>query len=147
MEPWCRTLMYQTFESQPGDGKIFRWTQKPGFLPNTLQGRVNCFLPVRIHIPPWCKLFRRAFLNRHHMEFCDAPVAPDVSFHFQCLIAARRYVLLPNILYHYRNKPGSIDHAKGLVLVERYAVATARMMENVTAWLQQEEAFPNELQM
>ena len=97
-----------------------------------------------MHIAPWSKLFRHTFLNQHHLEFCDVPVAPDVSFHFQCVLAARKYLLLPDLLYHYRNRPDSIDHTKGLDRAERYAVAMARMMENVTMWLQQEPAFPGE---
>lgn len=135
---------FQEFRQQPGDGRGYRWTKKAGLLQGGLQQRVDCFVPVRMHIAPWSKLFRRAFLDAHHLTFCDVPVAPDVSFHFECLITARRYVLLPDILYHYRLRSESIDHAEGLVRAERYAVATARMMEHVTAWLQQEPAFRGE---
>jgi len=135
---------YQTFKEKLGDGNIYRWTKESGLLLNGFQKRTNYFLPVRIHIAPWCKLFRRTFLNQYHIEFYDMPTAEDVSFHFQCLLLARRYVLLPDILYHYRNRPNSVDGVRGLVRAERYAVATARMMEHVTAWLQQEPAFRGE---
>ena len=132
---------FWTFSESIQDGKRYAWTQRPGFLPDTLTGRMQCFLPVRMHIAPWSKLFRRAFLNEHRIDFFDVPVAPDVCFHYECVLTARRYLLLPDVLYHYRQRAASIESVKGLQRAERYAVAMARSLEAFTAWLRQEPMF------
>ncbi len=126
-----------------GQGRRFSWTQKRGLLPNDLQSRVNFFLPVRMHIAPWGKLFRKAFLDEHRMEFYIVPIAEDVSFFYQGLLVAGRYAVIPEILYQYRIREGSLDHAKGATRSERHAVAAARALEGFSRWIEREPAFEN----
>ena len=132
---------YQTHPESQEEGKVFAWTQKPVFLPDTLQGRVNTFLPLRIHLAQWCKIFRRAFLDEHRLSFFDVPVAPDVSFHFKCVLTAKKYLVLPDILYHYRVHPGSVDSVRGIERAERYTIAIARILEEFSTWVKQEPLF------
>ena len=124
-----------------GKGRRFFWTQKPGLLPNDLQSRVNCFLPLRMHIPPWGKLFRKAFLDEHHMEFYNMPLAEDVSFFYQGLLVAGRYALIPEILYQYRIREGSLDHAEPEMRSKRYALAAARALAGFSKWISEESSF------
>lgn len=132
---------FRTFSEKMEDGKVFAWTRRPGFLPGTLTGRMQHFLPVRIHIAPWSKLFRRDFLNMHHIDFFDVPVAPDVCFHYQCVLTAWRYLVIPDILYYYRQRQDSVESVQGLQRAERYAVAMARILDAFTEWLRQEKMF------
>ena len=132
---------FQEFFKATGDGNVFSWTRENAFLPDTLQGRVRCFLPVRIHIAPWCKLFRHTFLDQQHLQFYDVPVADDVCFHYQCLLTAQHYLLLPDVLYDYRQRAGSIANVQGLRRAERYAIAAARVLDAFSSWMQGEAAF------
>lgn len=137
---------FHEFSRTPGDGDVVRWTEQPGFIPAKLQVRMNFFLPLRVHIAPWSKLFRKDFLDRHHLAFPTTPVANDVCFHYQCLLTAERYLVLPpGDLYNYRvERAGSLQSVEGLRRAERYAVSMARSLEAFMAWAQQEEALSAE---
>lgn len=138
---------FQEFSAQPGDGQVWQWVKEPIMLSPAVEDRVHCFVPmVRLHIAPWCKLYRRAFLDAHRMVFYDMPVAEDVSFHYQGLLAAGRYAVLPDILYHYRVRPISRDHAPDAVQrVQSYVIASARTMEQFSAWLRKEPRFSEDV--
>ena len=135
---------YQTFYENPGDGTVIQGYQSVEQLPENLQSRVEFFFHGRVHLAPWCKLLRKAFLDEHHIEFYEMPVAPDVSFHYQCLLTAPRYVLIPDVLYHYRQRPGSIVTVGGMERVRRYAVAMARAVEEISRWARGETLFSDE---
>ena len=133
---------YQMFSEQLGDGRTFVWTQEAEFLSTEILARLDWFVPrARLHIAPWCKLFRKAYLDAHRMMFYDMPVAEDVCFHYQGLLSAARYVVLTDILYHYRVHRDSIMDVKGEQRAERYAVAIARSLEKFSDWMQQEPLF------
>ena len=130
---------FQQFTAEPGDGAVAAWTDVPLMLSDAILDRLHRFAPsVRLHIAPWCKLYRRSFLDEHHMVFYDMPVADDVCFHLQGLLVAERYAVLPNPLYHYRVRAGSIASVKGTKRIERYAVALARALEQFGRWMEQE---------
>ena len=78
----------------------------------------------------------------HHIDFFDVPVAPDVCFHYQCVLTAWRYLVIPDILYYYRQRQDSVESVQGLQRAERYAVAMARILDAFTEWLRQEKMFP-----
>ena len=134
---------FETFAEGREERNTYAWTKRPGFLLDTMTNRMQYFLPVRLHIAPWGKLYRRAFLNLHRLEFPEVPVAEDVAFHYACVLTAQRYLVIPDTPYYYRQRAGSIDSVQGLQRAERYAVAMARSLEAFTAWLQQEPMFPD----
>lgn len=133
---------FQEFAAQPGDGRAWSWVTEPTMLSTDLGTRVDCFVPyVRLHIAAWCKLYRRAFLDAHHLVFCDVSLAEDICYHYQCLLTAARYAVLPDILYHYRVRAASLDHAqRGVQRARSYVVTLARTMESFTAWMAHEPA-------
>ena len=136
---------FQQFVDRPGDGQVFSWTNVPVMLPDVILDRLHCFVPsVLLHIAPWCKLYRRSFLDAHRMVFYDMPVADDVCFHLQGLLVAKRYAVLPNPLYHYRMRAGSIANVKGTQRIERYIVALARALEQFGRWMEQEPSLADE---
>ncbi len=133
---------FQEFAETPGDGDVYRLTKEPAILSDDIAERAGYFVPLRLHIAPWSKIFRRSFLDRHRMLYYDVPVADDVCFHYQCLLAAQRYAVLPEILYQYRkNRKGSVQSVQGFQRAERYAVSMARSLEEFSDWAQQEERF------
>ena len=69
------------------------------------------------------------------------PLAEDVSFFYQGLLVAGRYAVIPEILYRYRIREGSLDHAKGEIRSERHAIAAARALASFSKWIVGEPAF------
>ena len=58
----------------------------------------------------WSKLFKREFIIKNHILFPDLFSAEDMIFCFKCLCLAKNYVRVPNVVYFYRIRQGSIAH-------------------------------------
>lgn len=127
---------YQEFQKQPGVGDKVVRQPTPTWLGSSMSERVHALMPPRVHIAQWCKLYRRELLNAHRLAFVSTPLAPDLTFHVKCLLVAKRYRAIPQILYHYRLRPDSMDRVKGLERAKRYAVSMARFFEDFAAWMQ-----------
>ncbi len=61
----------------------------------------------------WSKFFRVDFLNRYDFRFPDGLQFDDNVYHWKVLLAANRVVVLPEKLYRYRMRPGSIMWHRG----------------------------------
>ena len=57
-----------------------------------------------------CKLYRREFLIKNKIQFPQSKVWEDMLFSFQCVVLAKNYVRVPNIIYYYRNRQDSLSH-------------------------------------
>ena len=129
---------YQDFSETPRDGEVMVWTEAPAWLGRTAEDRLHAFQPVRVHIAPWSKLYRKAFLDAHRMMFSSPGVAPDLLFHLECLLTCDHYLVVPQVLYHYRVRSDSLEHAKGQERAARYAQAVPALMTSFDAWAQGE---------
>ena len=104
----------------------------------SLSKRLALYSPLRLHISPWGKLYRRDFLEKMKMRFHAARVAFDVLFHYQGLITAPRYVGLPLRLYHYRERVASYSHKiKFPREVEEYFSTMIRHTKLLADWLRE----------
>lgn len=56
----------------------------------------------------WSALWRRAFLEEHHISFKEGIIHEDHLFSFQAYMAADRVMRIPNKLYHRRVREDSI---------------------------------------
>ena len=56
------------------------------------------------------KLIRRDFLIKNKIEFPPLSVWEDLIFAFQCVVLAKNYVRVPNVIYYYRNRKDSLSH-------------------------------------
>lgn len=61
----------------------------------------------------WSKFFDMAFLRKHAFRFPDGLQFDDNLYHWKVLIAADKVVLLPQKLYQYRMRSGSIMWHRG----------------------------------
>ena len=61
---------------------------------------------------PWCKLYRKSFIDSYDDFKFDLGVAfDDVPFHVKSLIRARKISFVNEYLYHYRfDNPNSVNH-------------------------------------
>lgn len=53
-------------------------------------------------------LFRREFLVEHEIKYQDIKVTQDFWFDMQCFLHGARFFLVPEPLYYYRARPGSL---------------------------------------
>lgn len=83
----------------------------------------------------WPKLYRRAFLRQHCIEFEDGMNSyEDICFHFSVLLKAERISLLDDKLFFYRqNRPGQISGRTNRKIFEVFDVFK-KIHENLTAW-------------
>ena len=58
----------------------------------------------------WSKLFKRDFMIKNNIVFPDLFSADDMVVCFKALCLAKNYVRIPNIIYFYRIRQGSIAH-------------------------------------
>lgn len=56
------------------------------------------------------KLFRRKFLVDKKIKFPAVSTFEDFVFAFECLVAAKNYVRVPFVSYHYRVRGDSLSH-------------------------------------
>ena len=83
----------------------------------------------------WTKLYRRAFLHKHAIEFEDGMNSyEDICFHFSVLLKATSISLLDDVLFFYRqNRPGQISGRTSRKIFEVFAVFQ-KIQENLAAW-------------
>ncbi|MDD6128684.1 MAG: glycosyltransferase family 2 protein [Veillonellaceae bacterium] len=135
---------HQDFSEQPGDGNIMVRTREPAWLGRTVEDRLHAFLPMRVDIPPWSKLYRKSFLDMHRIAFASPGIAPDLTFHLECLLACDRYLVVPHVLYHYRVRPDSLEHAQGRERAARYAKVVPTLMTAFDAWARSDSVMEDE---
>ncbi len=50
---------------------------------------------------PWNKLYRKAFLEEHHLQFPDVRRLEDTSFNIDCVRCADTFLFNPQVYYYY----------------------------------------------
>ena len=136
---------YRTFADDNGGEKtIARWrnTDQPLFVDASLEHRIALFISLKLHIAPWGKLYRADFIKSKKLKFYDAPLVPDLLFFYQSLLAAKRYLVLPETLYNYRLRYDSASHIKRFPEQTReYFAAMVKQMDHLAAWLKESGMF------
>ena len=56
------------------------------------------------------KLFRRDFLVKNNIQFPHITAWEDLVFAFTCMLRAKNYVRVPNVIYYYRIRKDSLSH-------------------------------------
>ena len=72
--------------------------------------RVTAFTRKRFLWWACNKLFRRKFLVDNEIQFPVVSTFEDFVFAFECLVAAKNYVRVPFVNYHYRIRENSLSH-------------------------------------
>ncbi|MCL2115026.1 MAG: glycosyltransferase [Methanobrevibacter sp.] len=63
---------------------------------------------------PWYKFYKSKFLNKYNFYFKENITYPDVPFHVQVLLRAKRLSFCPENLYFYRR-----DHQESMLLISK----------------------------
>ena len=86
------------------------FVDKPTLISEKLFDRLDQYGKGRFYWNTWSKFFRRDFIIKNHILFPDLISAEDMIFCFKCLCLAKNYVRIPNVIYFYRIRQGSIAH-------------------------------------
>ena len=99
----------------PKDGWNLRLATKGNFeevsevciMSSDINERVDKFISFKMRWPPWTQLIRRDLLMENNLIFSNLSIAYDVIFTAQLLLAAKTFVLIPDIFYIQRARPTS----------------------------------------
>ena len=62
-----------------------------------------------VNVQVWMYAFRKDFLDSEHLRFKEGILHEDVEFMPRVLLKARRVLSVPDVLYHYKIRKGSIS--------------------------------------
>ena len=84
---------------------------KAAFLPNDINERMKIFCNNFVRVMGWLKFVRRDFLVENRITFQeDVPASQDIIWTIELLFYAKRYLLIPQPLYVYRQRANSVSH-------------------------------------
>lgn len=105
------------FAFKDGENQIVKATfqktcfvDKPTFETMDTAERVKEFMNYGFLWWGQCKLIRRDFLIKNKIQFPQSKVWEDMIFVFQCVILAKNYVRVPNVVHFYRVRNDSLSH-------------------------------------
>lgn len=89
-----------------------KFVSEPVVEPYDITKRITDFHNFRYIWSAWAKLIRREFLEENQIKFPEILNTEDFIFAIFCLVCAKKYVRVPNVINIYRYRPGSIGHTK-----------------------------------
>lgn len=75
---------------------------------HALESRIVPFVCI------WQRCYRREFLMANHLQFREGILHEDNEFTPRVCLRAKSVKVIPDVLYHYRVRPGSIMTTRGL---------------------------------
>ena len=105
------------FQFNDGEDKFVKSTfqrtafvDKPTLETLDIAERVKKFIAYGFLWWGQCKLYRSDFLVKNKIQFPQSKVWEDMVFIFQCVVLAKKYVRVPNVIYYYRGRNDSLSH-------------------------------------
>ena len=95
-----------TWERQDENGFVNKNTP----ISEDIVDRLKRYSQGQFYWNTWSKLFKREFIIKNNIVFPDLFSAEDMVVCFKALCLAKNYVRIPNIVYFYRIRQGSIAH-------------------------------------
>lgn len=100
----CRRTDNDTYDIlQPEDNNGWDY-----FIQHALESRIVPFVCV------WQRCYRREFLMANHLLFYEGILHEDNEFTPRACLKAKAVKVIPDVLYNYRVRPGSIMTTRGL---------------------------------
>ena len=79
--------------------------------------------PLDLDMAMWTKIYRKAFLDEHHIRSADGRVFQDKLFNAEAYLAAKNLYLVEDYMYIYRKQSSSILHTLKKNVFDCYAIA------------------------
>lgn len=125
------------YEFSENTGKKFRF-DKSSIAPLliTEEERLMPLFEIKISFAVWNKMYRRNFLNANGLEFLDGFLFEDLDFIFRSFYSAKKIIKIPETLYGYRQRAGSIMKSITPKILDKIAV-----MDKLAIFLQEKGKF------
>lgn len=81
----------------------------------------------------WGRVYRRSFLEEHQMQFREKILVEDLDFFVKTSALARNYNLVKEVLYDYRDTPGSAVKYASLMALLQNDLAAVKACGQVAA--------------
>lgn len=119
--------------------------QSPAFFTENLETKLQEWIKLRIHVMPWLKLIRRELLIENEIKFPEI-IQEDSIWSFEVFMAAKKFVLVPNVYYIHRNHAESLasyswKNTASVENIRRKLDRTFRGLEEFDNWLGKREFF------
>lgn len=85
---------------------------KPTLETDNLAERVTKILNIQYLVTPWTKLVKRDFLIEHEIFFPHVAISEDNIWTYALIFCAKKFLLVPNIVYVYRLNEKSVGQKK-----------------------------------
>lgn len=120
---WIKSDIYHYYSGMPKDEQLVRESITYGadFYNQILNPQID-IRPFRTALHTWAGLYKRDFLNKHHIRHHETPGGSyqDVGFHLKTLYYAQRVYFIENPFYCWRqDNPGSSIHYNASKLIEK----------------------------
>ena len=102
---------YENFDVVIGSKNI-SLVEEPVIFSNKLSERVTAFGTGKFNTTPWNYLYRREFLLQNQITFPNLMHGEDEIFDFMAICLAKKFVLIPNVVYVYRVRGDSVNRNK-----------------------------------
>ena len=104
---------FQDKENILVDNKPY-FVKSPVLIPEDLPGKIQAHIQGRFRPEPWLKFSLRDFLIENEIRF-GTYVQEDSIWTISLLIAAKRFLISPNVCYLYRNYPEQLSKLTHMV--------------------------------
>lgn len=95
--------------------------------------------PMRVHMPLWNYLFRRSYIERHHLRLPDLYAYEDIAFLLDTLRNIQTVGCIPGYFYCYRRGLAenslAIQHY-GTYPIKRYESYITALCSDIESWVQ-----------
>ena len=96
---------------------------------NNFEERLRFFNQKKLVWNVWLQLVRRDFIMNSGIQFCNI-FGEDLMFTMCELCCANKYVIVPNVIYYYRQREGSVVHS-GKEIPKRLKVKIKALTEGI----------------
>lgn len=96
-------------------------------------------LEMGLKVTPHCtnKIYRKDFLEKHHLSFKEHITSQDVLFAFQTFLQANKIICVPNTKYHHYKRPQSIVQS----FDEKYIHDLVILFTSIRTFLKEQNAY------
>lgn len=87
--------------------------------------------PAKMPLSAWSYVYRRSFLLEHQLQFVSERIvgSEDYLFNLEALLLAQRICVIPDILYDYEQRNGSLTQKYRVGLPDKYTQLYLRLRE------------------
>ena len=119
--------------------------QSPAFFTENLETKLQEWIKLRIQVMPWLKLVRRELLLENEIKFPEI-IQEDSIWSFEVFMAAKKFLLVPNVYYIHRNHAESLasyswKNTASVENIRRKLDRTFHGLEEFDNWLGKREFF------